>query len=106
MIIDSHAYCFEPADSPRGYADSREHLREVQMSHARHHQPAFRIRDRVQGPSDVLDPKGDGRLDDLPDLNFRVDRAAGRVLWDYGERPIPSTTIRPTSAILSSPPKA
>ena len=83
MIIDSHAYCFEPADSPRGYADSREHLREVQMSHARHHQPAFRIRDRVQGPSDVLDPKGDGRLDDLPDLNFRVDRAAGRVLWDY-----------------------
>ena len=58
MIIDSHAYCFEPADSPRGYADSREHLLEVQMSYARHHQPAFRISDRVEGPSDVLDPKG------------------------------------------------
>ena len=83
MIIDSHAYCFEPADSPRGYADSREHLREVQMSHARHHQPAFRIRDRVEGPSDVLDPRADGDLDALPDLNFRIDRAAGRVLWDY-----------------------
>ena len=83
MIIDSHAYCFEPADSPRGYADSQEHLREVQMSHARHHQPAFRIRDRAEGPSDVLDPRGDGRLEDLPDLNFRVGRASGRVLWDY-----------------------
>ena len=58
MTIDSHAYCFEPADSPRGYADSREHLREVQMSHARHHQPAFSIRDFAPGPSDVLDPEG------------------------------------------------
>ena len=83
MIIDSHAYCFEPADSPRGYADSREHLLEVQMSYARHHQPAFRISDRVEGPSDVLDPRADGDLEALPDVNFRVDRAAGRVLWDY-----------------------
>ena len=83
MIIDSHAYCFEPADSPRGYADSREHLREVQMSYARHHQPAFSIRDFAPGPSDVLDPRADGDLDALPDVNFRVDRAAGRVLWDY-----------------------
>ena len=83
MIIDSHAYCFEPADSPHGYSDSREHLREVQMSYARHHQPAFRISDRLEGPSDVLDPRGDGDLEALPDVNFRVDRAAGRVLWDY-----------------------
>ena len=82
MIIDSHAYCFEPADSPRGYANSQEHLRWVQKAQAGHHQPAFRIRDRVEGPSDVLDPKGGG-LDTLPDVNFRIDRAAGRVLWDY-----------------------
>ena len=82
MIIDSHAYCFEPADSPRGYANSQEHLRWVQKAQAGHHQPAFRLRDRVEGPSDVLDPtKGD--LDDLPDVDFRIDRAAGRVLWDY-----------------------
>ncbi len=82
MIIDSHAYCFESADSPRGYADSREHLLTVQKAQAGHHQPAFRIRDRVEGPSTVLDPnKGD--LDDLPDVNFRIDRGTGRVLWDY-----------------------
>ena len=82
MIIDSHAYCFEPADSPRGYASSREHLLTVQQAQAGHHQPAFRLRDRAAGPSDVLDPSG-GDLADLPDLNFRIDHAAGRVLWDY-----------------------
>ena len=82
MIIDSHAYCFEPADSPRGYTSSREHLLTVQQAQAGHHQPAFRLRDRGAGPSDVLDPTG-GDLEDLPDMNFRIDRAAGRVLWDY-----------------------
>ena len=56
MIIDSHAYCFEPADSPRGYANSREHLLTVQQAQAGHHQPAFRLRDRLEGPSDILDP--------------------------------------------------
>ena len=82
MIIDSHAYCFEPADSPRGYASGEEHLRWVQKAQASHHQPAFRLRDRVEGPSEVLDPnKGD--LDGLPDVNFRIDRASGRVLWDH-----------------------
>ena len=55
MIIDSHAYCFEPADSPRGYAGAGEHLAIVQQSQARHHQPAFRIKDGVEGPSRVLD---------------------------------------------------
>ena len=83
MIIDSHAYCFEPADSPRGYANSQEHLRWVQKAQAGHHQPAFRLRDRVEGPSDVLDSKGGGSLDTLPDVNFRIDHSAGRVLWDY-----------------------
>ena len=30
MIIDAHVYCFEPADSARGYASSEEHLKWVQ----------------------------------------------------------------------------
>ena len=47
MIIDSHVYCFEPADSARGYASSEEHLKWVQAAHAEHHQPAFRIGDRA-----------------------------------------------------------
>ena len=32
MIIDSHAYCFEPLDSPRGYASGEEHLRWAQAA--------------------------------------------------------------------------
>ena len=54
----------------------------MQQSQARHHQPAFRIRDGVEGPSHVLD-SASGALDDLPDVNFRIDREAGRVLWDW-----------------------
>ena len=34
MIIDSHLYCFEPADQPAGFASSAEHLRWVQAAQA------------------------------------------------------------------------
>ena len=83
MIIDSHAYCFEPADDPRGYASSEEHLRWVQAGHALHHQPAFRIRDRAPGPSDVLAPEGRRGLSQLPDVRFRINHPRGRVVWNY-----------------------
>ena len=86
MIIDSHAYCFEPLDSPRGYASSAEHLRWSQVAHATHHQPALRIPDGWVGSSDVLDPKGGRDLDDLPDLRFRVDKLRGRAVWDWEGR--------------------
>ena len=82
MIFDSHVYCFLPADSPRGYADGVEHLRWVQSAHAGHHQPAFRIRDRAPGPSEVLAPDGRGTAN-LPDLGFHVDHERGRVAWEY-----------------------
>ena len=80
MIIDSHAYCFEPADSALGYESAEAHLAWVQRSMARHHQPAFRLKDRQPGPSHVLDSVAGEKL---PDLNFRIDKDAGRVLWDY-----------------------
>ena len=83
MIVDSHVYCFEPADSPAGHASAAEHLRWLQAAHAGHHQPAFRIGDRAPGPSDVLNPSGGHNLEELPDVNFRVNRARGRVVWDY-----------------------
>ena len=83
MIIDSHAYCFEPADSPRGYASSEEHLKWVQASHAVHHQPAFRIRDRAPGSSDILAPEGRRDLSNLPDVRFRINHPRGRVVWNY-----------------------
>ncbi len=83
MIIDSHAYCFEPADSLPGYASVAEHLGWVQAGQAGHYQPALRLHDRAVGPSDVLAPKGKRNLSDLADLNFRIDAAAGRVVWTY-----------------------
>ena len=82
MIVDSHAYCFLSAGSDRGYSSGSEHLRWVQSSHANHHQPAFRVNDRVEGLSNVLAPYGRD-LENLPDLGFRVDTERGRVAWEY-----------------------
>ena len=82
MIVDSHAYCFEPGNAPAGHRSSADHLRWLQMSQAAHHQPAWRIRDRAAASSDAL-VGPDGRLDPatLPDVDFRVDDACGRVVW-------------------------
>ena len=81
MIVDSHVYCFERVDRPAGHASGEEHLKWVQAAHAWHHQPAWRIRDRAPAPSKVLDPEGRSGVSRLPDVNFRVDRARGRVVW-------------------------
>ena len=81
MIIDSHAYCFEAADSLPGYSSVAEHLRWVQAGQAGHYQPAFRLRDRALGSSEVLTSKSKGDLSSLPDVSFRIDGAAGRVVW-------------------------
>ena len=81
MIIDSHAYCFEPADSGRGYSSVGEHLKWVQAGQAKHHQPSFRIRDRAPASSEALAPNGFNDHSLLPDVNLRVDHAAGRIVW-------------------------
>lgn len=83
MIMDSHVYCFPPLDSKAGYDSVEEHLQWVQAAHASHHQPAMRIRDRSPSSSDVLAPNGTRRLDLLPDVNFRVNKPRGRVVWNY-----------------------
>ena len=83
MIVDSHVYTFEPVDSSRGYESGQEHLGFAQASYARHHQPAFRLRDRAPSSAEVLNPEGVYDPSGLPDLNFRADHAAGRVVWTY-----------------------
>ncbi|MEE2659332.1 MAG: amidohydrolase family protein [Candidatus Latescibacterota bacterium] len=82
MIVDSHAYCFPPADFPAGFATAEDHLAWVQAGQAAHHQPAWRIRDRVPASSDVLAAPG-GAMDfaNLPEVDFHVDHASGRVVW-------------------------
>ncbi len=81
MIIDSHAYCFPPGDTKAGYADAREHLRWMQAEHAVHHQPAWRVRDRAPASSEAIAPASPGDWSTLPDVDFRVDRIHGRVVW-------------------------
>jgi len=81
MIVDSHAYVFPPGDEPAGHASPREHLSWIQAAHAGHHQPAWRVRDRAPASSKPLAPTGFKNLSDLPDVNFRVDRERGRVVW-------------------------
>ena len=78
MIVDSHAYCFPPLDAPDG---GEERLGRAQVAHAHHHQPAFRLRDRAPASSRPLAPGGTLDVSDLPDVDFRADREAGRVLW-------------------------
>jgi L-fuconolactonase len=81
VIVDSHVYCFEPADAPAGHASGAEHLRWLQAAHAGHHQPAWRLRDRAPVSSRVLDPEGRHDLARLPEVGFRADRQRGRVVW-------------------------
>ena len=57
MIVDSHAYCFPPGDSKAGYSNVRQHLNWIQSEHAKHHQPAWNIRDRSPAPSMDIGPQ-------------------------------------------------
>ena len=83
MIIDSHAYCFRaPPTAHAGTlpgrsisAGCRRRRRAIISPRsacvtALKARPKFSIRTREN-------------LDGLPDVNFRIDRASGRVLWDY-----------------------
>ena len=81
MIIDSHAYCFEPGDAPAGFETSNAHLSWIQEAQGLHQQPAWRVRDRAPATSDGLIPPDYEFLWKLPNVNFRVDKLKGRVLW-------------------------
>ena len=82
MIVDSHVYCFGSPDEPAGHVSADSHLREVQVFHALHHQPAWRTRDR--GPSDarrLLDPTPEEPFRAASGVDFRVDRTHHRLTW-------------------------
>ena len=81
MIVDAHAYCFPPMDSPAGYPSAAEHLKWVQLAFATHHQPAMRIRDRAIADAGALLPGAQEGAPDLPEVNLRVDRKKGRAVW-------------------------
>ncbi len=104
MIIDSHAYCFPPADSPAGYASTDEHMRWVQAGQAGHYQPAFDIATREAGSSLPLAPDGTKDLARLPDVGFRVDSEAGRILWTADGRDFTKHYYPPSLRDCAYPP--
>ena len=101
MIIDAHAYCFPPIDTPAGHANSQAHLNWVQAAHAGHHQPAWRLHDKRPASSQPLAPNGFQDLENLPDVQFRADHLRGRVVWtidgeDYSKQFFPPNLLNLT----------
>lgn len=81
MIIDSHAYCFQPGNHPAGFTTAAEHLAWIQTSQGLHHQPAWRISDRTLASSDGLGSEAPTNWSALPNVDFRIDNECGRVVW-------------------------
>ena len=81
MIVDSHAYCFQPGDETAGFATAAEHLAWIQPSQALHYQPAWRLRDRAPASSEGLGEVTPSDWSSMPDVDFRIDRDCGRVVW-------------------------
>jgi predicted TIM-barrel fold metal-dependent hydrolase len=80
-VIDSHAYCFPPGDDKAGYATYAERRAWLQISQGLHHQPAWRIRDRAPAASQEWGRETPSDWSGLPEVNFRVDKQCGRVVW-------------------------
>lgn len=81
MIIDAHAYCFQPGDAAAGFSTVDEHLAWIQTSQGLHHQPAWRVRDRAWASSAGLGVDDPTAWATLPDVQFRIDHERGRVEW-------------------------
>ena len=98
-IVDSHAYCFSAPDTLAGHPTVAEHMALWQWGYARHHQPAFRVRDRA--PGDSTPPPRDGAGRDgrrCADRDFRVDHERERLVWtvdgeDYTKVFLPPNTL-------------
>mgnify|MGYP001125996687 CR=1 FL=1 len=98
MIIDGHAYCFPPLDSPAGYATLDEKMREVQRELGGHHQPVWRVRDRSHADNGALiDPDtGRHRI-----VEWGRD-ALGRLVWSYDGETYTKQYVPPSLTNLES----
>jgi len=69
MIIDSHTYCFKPANDIDGYENKEEHLNWIKDANKSHHQPLISLTDRT-----ILSKTESN-------MKFDIDNKTGRVLW-------------------------
>ena len=70
MIIDSHTYCFKPANDIDGYENKEEHLNWIKDANKSHHQPLISLTDRT-----ILSKTESN-------MKFDIDNKTGRVLWE------------------------
>lgn len=78
MIIDGHAYCFPSLDSSEGFQSLEGKLDAIQSEFSSHHQPVWRVRDRVPFTNDTLiNPKTQEPRDVI------WTRDIGRLAWEY-----------------------
>lgn len=88
MIIDSHAYCWTAFDEEtEGYSSAGEKMAWLMHSYSGHHQPALRLDDGAVGDASVLVGGATKSAAGVPTAgtlshNFRLDKAAGRAVWD------------------------
>ena len=78
MLIDGHAYIFEPMDSPAGYPTPDQKMRAVQQELSGHHQPVWRVRDRAPADNSVLADPDSGALHQVA-----WGRDKDRLTWAY-----------------------
>ena len=78
MLIDGHAYIFEPLDSPAGYPTLEQKMRAVQQELSIHHQPVWRVRDRARADNSVLADPDSGALHEVS-----WGRDKDRLTWTY-----------------------
>ncbi len=105
MLFDSHAYCFPPLDGDGGFEDPEEFRRHLQHATARHHQPAWRARDRASADTSALMGSANrGSLDSLKEAGFRA-AGHGRFEWtDAGETYV-KQWLPPSVTDMSYPPE-
>ena len=93
IVVDSHVYTFE--------APTAAQMPELQVWHALHHQPAWRIRDRAESdPRRLLDPTPDEPYR-LADADFRVDQVHRRFVWTVDGEDVTKQIYPPNLADLA-----
>jgi predicted TIM-barrel fold metal-dependent hydrolase len=98
LVVDSHVYCFRgPRPAQMG---------DLQVWHALHHQPAWRIRDRATADSRrLLDPTPGDPLR-LADAAFRVDPVHRRFVWTIDGEDVTKQIFPPDLADLAFEPSS
>ena len=76
MLIDCYPSAFAQWDSPAGYRSKEEKMRVIQRELSTHHQPAWRVGDRVQVDNSTLADPVSGEL-----RNVEWTRDRGQIVW-------------------------